>query len=401
LKSTSCSEIAQELLERCIARNPPSELPRALVEEPCGRSLFGILVEGLADRFDPVLCNSYARLFSQALAYVRNDVDAPSLVSRYDRVRWTRPIAGKPRKVFVLSRVTLGADIAVTSVMLAASKRRFPHAELVFVGPKKNYELFAADPHVHHVLLEYRRGGLRDRLAVWDPLKELLSAPDSVVIDPDSRLTQLGLLPVCPENRYHLFESRAYGADSNRPLPELASAWAGETFGVNGAQPYVALGPKPSGSGSYISVSLGVGENMAKRVPDPFEQHLLTSLAATGIPLCVDRGAGGEEAERVSRAVQLSGAKTTYWSGSFAGFAGIIAGSRLYIGYDSAGQHVAAACGIPLISIFAGFPDPRMFDRWRPTGPHSTVVRVDRPDPAWTMQQVDEALAKVLEKHRS
>ena len=47
------------------------------------------------------------------------------------------------------------------------------------------------------------------------------------------------------------------------------------------------------------------------------------------------------------------------------------------MGYDSAGQHVAAACGVPLISIFAGFPVPRMFDRWRPKG---HVLRVDNRD---------------------
>ena len=52
--------------------------------------------------------------------------------------------------IFVLSRVTLGADVAVTSVLLDAAKRRFPHAEIVFVGPRKNYELFAADPRIHH-----------------------------------------------------------------------------------------------------------------------------------------------------------------------------------------------------------------------------------------------------------
>ena len=50
-----------------------------------------------------------------------------------------------------------------------------------------------------------------ERLAVWDDLKTLAAAPDCLVLDPDSRLTQLGLLPICDEDRYHLFESRAYG----------------------------------------------------------------------------------------------------------------------------------------------------------------------------------------------
>ena len=94
----------------------------------------------------------------------------------------------------------------------------------------------------------------------------------------------------------------------------------------------------------------------------------------------------------MERAVARSGARATFWEGSFAGFAQIIAGSRLYVGYDSAGQHVAAACGVPLISIFAGFPAPRMFDRWRPSGPYATVIRVDQADPAKILAHVALAL---------
>ncbi len=392
MRSTSCNAIAQDLLERCIAGNPPKELPRALAAEPCGHALFGVLVEGLADRFEPPLCNVYARLFSQAVAYAVDGADADSLVAHYERVRWTRPVAGKPHRVFVLSRVTLGADVAVTSVVLAAAKKRFPHSEVVFVGPRKNYELFAADPHIHHAPVSYQRGALRDRLAVWDDLKQLLGAPDSVVLDPDSRLTQLGLLAVCPEERHHLFESRAYGGGSDRALPELAAAWAAETLGVADAKPYVALGKLPKRA-PYIAVSLGVGENPAKRLHGAFEEQLLRLLGKMGMPLCIDKGAGGEEAERVERAAERAGVAATFWEGSFAGFASIIAGSRLYVGYDSAGQHVAAASGVPLVSIFAGFPAPRMFDRWRPVGAQCHVIRVDRADAPDTLERVAEAVA--------
>jgi ADP-heptose:LPS heptosyltransferase len=119
-------------------------------------------------------------------------------------------------------------------------------------------------------------------------------------------------------------------------------------------------------------------------------------LAATGLPLTIDKGAGGEEAARVERACSRAGIQAEFWEGSFAGFAAIIAGSRLYAGYDSAGQHVAAAAGVPLISIFAGFPSPRMFDRWRPTTPGAQVIRVDYPDVEATLAQVHQALASVL-----
>jgi ADP-heptose:LPS heptosyltransferase len=135
-----------------------------------------------------------------------------------------------------------------------------------------------------------------------------------------------------------------------------------------------------------------VGGNPAKRIPDPFEEQLLALLSAGGAALVIDKGAGGEEAARVERAVQRSGVKAEFWEGSFAAFAAIIAASRLYVGYDSAGQHVAAACGVPLIGIFAGFAAPRMFQRWRPTGERATVIRVDRPDPIEILERVRAAM---------
>ncbi len=395
MRSTSCNSVAQEVLDRSVAGDPPPELPRALVEDACADALFGVLVEGLGDRFEPALCQAYAQLFSQAVAYAIEGVDAAALVAHYEKARQIRPVAGNPSRVFVLSRVTLGADVAVTSVMLDAAKRRFPEAEILFVGPRKNYEMFAGDPRIQHAPLAYRRGSLSERLAVWDELKTLLSAPDSVLIDPDSRLTQLGLLPVCAEECHHLFESRSYGGATDRPLPELAAAWAVETFGVTGARPYVALGPLPRRD-PYIAVSLGVGENPAKRLEDPFEEELLRVLGRTGVPLWIDRGAGGEEAARVGRAVERSGVNAAFWEGSFAGFAAIIAGSRLYAGYDSAGQHIAAASGVPLVSVFAGFPVPRMFDRWRPVGEKCEVIRVDRPQGAATLEKVQQAVSRLL-----
>jgi ADP-heptose:LPS heptosyltransferase len=382
-------------LALAIAGENPAELPRLLLEEPCDQALFSILAEGLADRFEPALCEVYAQLFSQAIAAVVDGADAAALTARYRRVRRVRRVTSEPSRVFVLSRVTLGADVAVTSVLLDAAKRRFPKAEVVFVGPAKNYQLFEADPRIRHAAVTYRRGSLRDRLAVRQELTTLLDAPDSLILDSDSRFTQLGLLPICPEHRYHLFESRAYGGATGQPLPELAAAWAEETLGIAGAKPFVALGP-PADRTAAIAISLGVGENPSKRLPDPFEENLLRLLGERGAAICIDKGAGGEEAARVEQAVERSSVRAAFWDGSFAGFASIIAASRLYVGYDSAGQHVAAAAGVPLLSIFAGFPAPRMFDRWRPQPNGGAVIRVDRRDAVETIAHVREALWGML-----
>jgi len=390
LTSTSCDDIAREILSQCLAGKPPDALPPAFAEDGCAQALFTILVEGLADRFDPKLCDAYVRLFAPLVG---------ADVERYERIRRPRPVTQDPRRVFVLSRITLGADVAVTSVMLAAAKHRFPNAEVVFVGPSKNHELFAEDPRIVHAPINYRRGSLHQRLQAADELRAILGSPDSITIDPDSRLTQLGLIEVCDPDRYYFFESRASHPASSRSLAELAAIWAKDVLGVRSARPYVAVPPSPRRD-PYIAVSLGVGENPAKRLADPFECELLALLAHTGMPMWIDRGAGGEESERVVRAIQQSGANAEIWNGSFAGFASIISGARLYAGYDSAGGHVAAACGIPLISVFTGFPVPRMFHRWRPNGPHSYVIRIDQPDPRDALALVERILRNITETVR-
>jgi ADP-heptose:LPS heptosyltransferase len=395
LGNTSCNERAARLLDHCLRGEAwPPALLREVADDECSDALFRVVAEGLADRFEPALCDTYAATFAEAIA----PGESAALVERYRRVRVPRPIDGEPRTVFVLSRVTLGADVAVTSVILDAAKRRFPEAAIYLVGPRKNWELFAADPRIRHLPVNYRRGTLRERLAAGPELRAALAIPDSIAIDPDSRLTQLGLLPVCPEERYYFFESRAYGGNGDDPLPVLTRRWAEQTFGIPDARPFVAVGQAAGPSPSGIAISLGVGENPAKRIADPFEAKLLALLAQTGLPLTIDQGAGGEEAARAERAITqsgaASGAQVERWTGSFAGFAAIVARSRLYVGYDSAGQHVAAACGVPLIAVFAGFSCARMFARWRPAG---RVIRVEDPAPARVLEKVRLILPETLE----
>jgi ADP-heptose:LPS heptosyltransferase len=377
LPNTSCSRSAEDLLARCLNGERPPLDPRLPAE--CSRELLRIFVEGLSDRFEPALCDIYADVFSQAIP----GHDPRELAARYRRVRRPRRCQADPDTVFVLSRVTIGADVAVTSVLLDAAKKRFPKAAIVLAGSSKVHELYAADPRITPLEVAYpRTGSLAERLADHPRLRAQLSQPRSIVIDPDSRLTQLGLLPVCEEENYYFFESRAYGGESDAPLSELTRRWAFETFGVEDARPYIA--PSPVDEQPDVAISLGIGENPAKRIADPFEEQLLAELIARGRTIYIDKGAGGEETARVERAIAKANAgdRIRWWQGAFAPFAAAIARSRLYIGYDSAGQHVAAACGVPLITVFAGYPCDRMFHRWHPTGPaRIDVIKVTNQTP--------------------
>ncbi len=415
MESISPSDLAIELLNRCLrGASWPADLLETLLrcalhpdEEAAregSRALFGIVVERLADLFEPALCDTYASLFANVIEFVRPEMQASDLLARYGRVRVPRAFEGdasKIRDVFVLSRVTLGAEVAITSIVLDAAKQRFPAARIHLVGPAKSYELFAADPRISHVPVAYGRAAtLRDRLAIWPELRRKIDHPHSVVIDPDSRLTQLGILPVCPEENYFFFESRAFGEYGPEPLSVLTLRWVRETFGVETASAFIAPQCRPDMPGPpAITVSLGVGENPAKRIRDPFEHELLRALLRRDAVLLIDKGAGGEEKDRVERAIARSGAapgRVLPLEGSFAPFAAAIAQSNLYVGYDSAGQHVAAACGVPLVTVFSGYVSARMLNRWHPAGPGPiAVVPVHDPNPELVLAETLRALDRV------
>jgi ADP-heptose:LPS heptosyltransferase len=293
--------------------------------------------------------------------------------------------------------VTLGADVVVTSIALDAAKKRFPGAEICFVGPDKNAELFAEDKAITAIPVAYGRSSLlRERLTAAIELRSIVEETASLVIDPDSRLTQLGLIPVCDDARYYFFESRAFGGDLDLPLPQLTAEWLSEVFDVRDASRYLA--PTPVEKQASVTVSFGVGENGNKRLNGDFEYKVLKELLARFDSVLLDQGAGGEEAERAEKLHRRVAEphRLKLHNGSYASFASHILQSQLYVGYDSAGQHVADAGGIPLVSVFTGFACDRMFSRWRPAGSHSQVVKVDGEGRDTALPQVLEAIAEAV-----
>ncbi len=333
-------------------------ISRVLDDAAATRAFFRDVVEPLSDRFERRLVDEYVTLMAEL-----PECDA----ARYERIRHPRPCRTIARDIVVLSRVTLGADVAVTSVVLDAVKRRFPGTRIWFAGPRKNFDLFAADPRLAHLEVPYpRHATLRERLAAS---KYLALPGGAIVVDPDSRITQLGLIPICPEDRYFFFESRSYGEETSDPLPLLTARWCADVFQVDDARGFVA--PASTLEGADTAISLGVGGNVAKRLDAAFERELVTSATARG-SVIIDRGASEEESRRVDAA--SAGRNVRTFTGDFADFAGAITRSRSYCGYDSAGQHVAAVSGVPLTVYFAGAINERFAQRWHPYGPGPIAV---------------------------
>ncbi len=355
----SASTSAKDFLAALRRGETPPETELRAFAEACAGEFFREIIEPLADSFDPAQSQAYERVMQ--IWIPKREPFAPAIPARVETV-------------YVLSRVTLGADIKIVSPILNTMKRRFPEARIVFVANKKSAELFAADPRVEPLIADYpRSGSIAGRLEFAEALQTRLNKPSSIVIDPDSRMSQLGLIPLTEPSRYFHFPSRTAGGEAEANLSTLVATWLDKTFGQH-APAYIA--PEPAQTTNCAAISLGVGENETKRIPGDFEARLIAAAAARYETIWLDRGAGGLEATRVNAAAETSEAiqKIRFWEGSFAGFASKIAASRLYIGYDSAGQHAAAAARVPLISIFAGAPSPRFRARWTPTGPAPSLV---------------------------
>ncbi|MDE3197512.1 MAG: hypothetical protein KGN84_14270, partial [Acidobacteriota bacterium] len=331
--------------------------------------------EPLADSFDPANAGRY-------VAIMREWGLAP--------VPASARIPGNVETVYVLSRVTLGADIKIASIVLDAMKRRFPAARIVFVGGRKSRELFEADSRLEFLEAEYPRSGpVSERIAFGRGLRARFTGANRIVIDPDSRMTQLGLIEVCEPEAYFHFPSRSIGGTALENLTDLTNRWLKDTFGVTG-KAFVAPRAVPAErEHPAVAISLGVGQNESKRVGGDFETRLIAELARRYRTVWIDRGAGGEEARRVTAAVQAAGVEARFWDGSFAGFASIVGQCDFYVGYDSAGQHAAAALRVPLITVFAGAPSEIFRARWRAQGPGSQIaVNADDLPAANTLRRV-------------
>ena len=431
--STGSSEFAgytQSLAERAFSRNPQ-------VAAEATKAVFGGIIEPWADSFEPDLVGRYV-VFMSEVVYASGSPIASTLTElgfrtpgelrrRYQQVRRTPfgPSSNPDavREVVVLSRVTLGADIAVTGTVIDVARRLCPGARLDFIGPRKNAGLLADGRRVEGRVIPYSRGStLADRLAAWPAVREVvrkcidgLPHQEWIVLDPDSRLTQLGLLPVAPDESYYHFESRSVAVDNPAPLSELVAEWSlggrgplerevsdgrwVERMAVNGKSKSTIRHLGSDGLGPVAAISFGVGGRESKRLGGRFEDDLLELLCKLGFRIILDYGAGEDEErltdERVRAFAGSVGplgeitdwgkgpANLNTWKGSLQGFGRWMGGANVFIGYDSAAAHLAAALGVPVVEIFAGAPSELMRKRWTPRGDCPTwVISAEGPSDA-------------------
>ena len=335
------------------------------------------------------------------------------------------------RKVMFLSRVTIGADVALTSVLMEKMRAIAPQASQVLLGPEARLkEIFGGDRLLRLRDIGYQRdGAVGARLTSWLNLIEViedetlgLDEAEFAIIDPDSRLTQLGLLPARSRPKLLSFRDAKFRFEGNgkpervgidlvrfnlllmvdesdrafpwvAPLTDKLDTGRAVIERLRGTQEIVSLSSvlasgatRARGCRAILRrCSFRLFPEGSKLVIDEGstidEAHLVAEIAAS-------LAAGGLVVAKASEASPLeftdTGVDVLIWQGGIGALAGLIAASDLYIGYDSAGQHIAAALGVPVLTVFVNNSTPRFAQRWRPFGQGPTaVLTLRRPEKDW------------------
>lgn len=177
----------------------------------------------------------------------------------------------------------------------------FREADIEGLGPKENCYPIGPPRRVERRVVSFTKASpLANQLGAWKRARAKVEEsilgfqPDRrMVVDPDSWITQHGVLPIAEEPYCEFFESRSCGEDSSANLVELAGDWAGlwTFFGGLDFDPFV-LSTYGTATGSCIltsalpgklaSVSFSVDGRSHARVGAQFEDKVLELLRDSG-----------------------------------------------------------------------------------------------------------------------
>lgn len=320
------------------------------------------------------------------------------ILARLQRIQEKRPIPvnghQQIKTICVLSRVTIGADINITSIIIHRMHAQFPDSPITLIGPEHLSQLFC-QPYIKHQLFEYQRNASKySRLNQWHTLQQIIDLEragqtdsEFLLIDPDTRLSQLGLLPLAPEQCTYVLPSRV-DQTTQISLPELTNRWLDSILKQTSYHHpafHVCQTAQPVSNKAFtITINFGVGNDPRKRLSLQFEQELITALISQGNTcIILDSGKGSKEIEQATAIESFltdRGILKEFPNSfiriqdSISTLATHIKNSNLFIGYDSCSGHIATACQTPTIICFKGAPNPRFYARWQPQNQATTTT---------------------------
>ena len=347
------------------------------VAEAGENGLFRLLAERLSDSFDRQSCALYDMAFIKTIQFSRDLPQGKALdealsnlgltseeelTARKKRlsekkIQFEKKELAHIKKCLILSRVSLGSEIAVTSVVIQKMLDSCPNAQVALVGDGAMADIFTDLDRFCVRHFKYpTSGGLFEKLGAWIELLDLvnheingLDPSEYIVIDPDSRITQLGHLPLFPNEQnnenngdapnepdvdkpdvdkpnvnkpedkspYLFFQSRSFVRPGLERISELTGRWLGAIFGGDAPRPFIKLGSKARNYAAslrsalvkeetlFVSVAFGVGGNENKRLGDEFERDLIKNLASKkNSSILLFKGGDPKERERADGMLQ-------------------------------------------------------------------------------------------------
>ncbi|HUD70656.1 MAG TPA: glycosyltransferase family 9 protein [Dongiaceae bacterium] len=305
----------------------------------------------------------------------------PLFVGGLFRKRATLPASQLVSRILVVRTDRLG-DMALSTAFLADLKAHFRHARVTVLAPPAPLALLDHQPNVDaRVALEGRR--LPDGLAGRFDL--------AIDLTPDERLlgARLAAASRAPwrigfarAGRESWFSLACPPARSDRHLVDLHRDLL-EALGVTarGSEPCLIVSPGEraaalarlgalGAAAPRVLVHAGAHEASQRWAPEKFAE-VIARLTESVAAACLLAGGPGEE-EIVRRIADLTADAIPLGSLSVRELIAVTGACDLFVGNNSGPLHVAAALGVPTLSVM-GPTDPV---RFAPRGPASIVMRL-------------------------
>ncbi len=313
-------------------------------------------------------------------------------------------------KILVVKLADLG-DVLTATPALRALRHRYPHAEIDVLLTRHTVAALEHSPLVDNLIPSdnFRFFALRDALKpvlaaeVWHTLRQIRQKKYDAVVILHHLTTRAGaakyaaiaragrakivagLRPPGNRGRFlsHTVPDDGFGvrheidywlavvgrldaASDDREMSLAVSPadeqWAAETIRtVAENRPLAVIHP---GSGGFSTGRRWAAENFAAVADALIERGLTVALVGTPAD-----GTDAVQAAMAGKPVNLTG-KTTLHQ-----LAALLRRASLFIGGDSGVTHIAAASGVPLVSIFG----PTNADAWGARGEKRVVLRAELP----------------------
>jgi len=334
------------------------------------------------------------------------------------------------KKIFVLSRSTMGAEIALNGIIIPKLLRIFKNAEIIFIDSTSTGKYLFKDPKIKIVDKFKDENGNVINLK-WDrkgmPIKERFECSANVsffinheiknlredeyfIVDADTRLSQTGSMPlVKTENHYFIDTTQKngeFGVHINdvskvKLLGRVCNEYLNYVFEDNEIDyPQISLSKQGKlnadsvfeefGFNNKFNILFRLGVGVERRqLSREFEIGLANKIIKQGHNLILIRSPDADEEEKnmnFINALKNSGKSVTEiivednkikvvgkkdadfytFRGDLESLKGMIKNSSVFLGYNSNGQHIASALEVPFVTISTGHANRLFYKRWIP-----------------------------------